>query len=373
VNQVQITTIQDPGSLRRFIELPYQLYRHDPYWVPPLRIAQRELFDRAKHPFYQHAEAAFFLAQQDGRAVGRIGAIVDRMTFDEDRIGSFGFFESIDSQPVANALVEAARAWLAARGATRFRGPMNPSTNYECGTLVMGFDAAPLVMMTYNPPYHDALLKGAGLAKAKDLLAFATTPTSVTSDKVHRVAERAMRSNGLTIRPINLKRFDQEVDAIWRIYNDAWQRNWGFARVSEAEFRLMAKEMKQILVPDFVLVGEVKGRPVGFTLTLPDMNIALKSAKGNLFPLGLIKILYHQRRIKDYRVLALGVVEQYRTAGVAACFYSTLIRESVRLRCGLFEFSWVLEDNVLMNRASQAMGAEHYKTYRIYEGMIHHA
>ncbi|MCX6623351.1 MAG: N-acetyltransferase, partial [Acidobacteria bacterium] len=247
------------------------------------------------------------------------------------------------------------------------------STNYECGTLVHGFDSSPFVMMTYNPDWYDALLQGAGLTKAKDLLAYTCHPKRAQNTKVGRVAERSAKAHGLTIRPINLKRFPQEVDAIWKIYNAAWSGNWGYAPMTEEEFRFIAKEMKQILVPDFALIGEVRGRPVGFALALPDINQALKPAGGNLFPFGLIKILYHQRRIRNLRVLALGVVEEYRTTGVAACFYSALIRDSLRLGWEECEFSWILEDNILMNRSIEAIGGQHYKTYRIYEGMIHHA
>ncbi len=355
------------------MEFPYRHYRLDRYWVPPLRMAQKELLDRERHPFYENAETEYFLALEGGEVVGRIAAILQRSQFEAERLGSFGFFESIRSQKVATALVDTVRRWHRDRDVRLFRGPFNPSSNYECGTLVRGFDTSPFVMMTYNPVWYDEILLGAGLSKAKDLFAYLCHPKNARNGKVSRVAERSAETQGLTIRPINMKDFARDVDAIWQIYNSAWSQNWGYAPMSQAEFRLTAKEMKQILVPEFVLVGEVQGRAVGFALALPDINQALKPAGGNLFPFGLIKILYHQRRIRNLRVVALGVIEEYRTTGIAACFYSRLIRETLRLGWQECEFSWVLEDNTLMNRSIEALGGQHYKTYRIYEGITQHA
>ena len=373
MSEIKVIRADDSGNLRQFIEFPYRLYRNDPYWVPPLRIAQKDLLNQKKHPFYQHAEMQLFLAMEGARVAGRIAAILDRSQFSGDQIGFFGFLEMTDSQPVANALLEAAWVWLRARGARLMRGPVNPSTNYECGLLVDGFDRDPFVMMTYNPSYYAGLIERAGLAKAKDLLAYITTAAATAGHKAMRVAERAMRSSRVAIRPVNLKNFEAEARSIWSIYSSAWSRNWGFAPMTEVEFSVLAKDMKQILAPEFALIGEVDGRAVGFALAIPDINRALKPARGNLFPLGLLKILYHQRRIKTLRVMALGVVEEFRTAGVAAGFYATLIRQAQRLGYGECEFSWVLEDNILMNRSIESLGARRYKTYRLYEGTYHYA
>jgi GNAT superfamily N-acetyltransferase len=373
VSEITVIGADDRGALRQFIEFPYRHYRNDPYWVPPLRIAQKDLLDKAKHPFYQHAEMQLFLAMHGSEVVGRIAATLDHSQFAADQIGFFGFLEMIDSQAVANALLKAAWEWLRARNARLMRGPVNPSTNYECGVLVEGFDSSPYVMMTYNPPYYDALIERAGLTKAKDLLAYVTTAAATAGHKAMRVADRAMQKCGVTIRPVNLKKFDEEVDSIWAIYRSAWSRNWGVAPMTQAEFRVMAKDLKQILAPELALIGEVEGRPVGFALAIPDINQALKPAGGNLFPFGLLKILYHQRRIRTLRVMALGVIEEFRTAGVAAGFYATLIRTAQRLGYGECEFSWVLEDNILMNRSIEGLGARRYKTYRLYEGTYHYA
>jgi GNAT superfamily N-acetyltransferase len=268
---------------------------------------------------------------------------------------------------VARAVMGAARKWLLERGARVIRGPVNPSTNYECGMLVDGFDSAPNVMMPYNSPSYPRMLEAVGLRKAKDLLAYWSTPTEVNGAKVERVARRAAGSQGVIIRSIDMRKFDEEVQMLWQLYNATWAQNWGFVPMTREEFLHEAAEMKQILKPELVLIGEVEGRAVGFALALPNINLALKHAGGKLFPLGLFKILYHQRLIKELRVIALGVVEEYRTVGVAAGFYAALIRNARRMGYGLSEMSWILEDNVLMNRSLKTMGAKKYKTYRIYE------
>lgn len=357
-------------GLKDFIELPYSLYRGDPYWAPPLRIAVKELLDRKKHPFYANADAEFFLARRDGRVVGRIAAIFDRNhnKFHEESAGFFGFFESIDDAEVAKALLTRAREWVFAKGAKFLRGPMNPSTNYECGMLIDGFDSSPMIMMTYNPRYYPKLMEQAGLSKIKDLNAFANTADGTDIERIGRVADRKLAKSGVTVRTVNMKDFPGEVERIWEVYNAAWERNWGFVPMTRDEFFLMGKEMKQILKPELVLIGEKAGKAIAFALAVPDINFALKPANGSLLPTGLIKILYYQRLIKSLRVIALGVVEEYRTSGVAAAFYATLVRTARNLGYdGNCEMSWILEDNVLMTRSLEVMGAKHYKTYRIYE------
>jgi GNAT superfamily N-acetyltransferase len=369
LEEVEVVPVTQRREWSSFIDLPYFLYRADPYWVPPLRIAQKELLDTRKHPFYGHAEMQCFLALRGGQPVGRIAAINDRnySAFHGEDAGFFGFFESIDSQPVATALFGAARSWLVDRGVKIIRGPMNPSTNYECGLLVDGFESCPRIMMTYNPPWYARLIEGAGLRKEKDLLAYYLTVDAATDGKSMRVAERSLASSGLKIRSIRMDRFWTEVENIWEVYTSAWSRNWGFAPMSRDEFLHTAKEMKPIVNPDFLLVGEVDGRMVGFALALPDINQAFKHAGGRLFPLGLFKILYHKRFIHTMRVLLLGVMKQYQTAGVAAGFYAALIRNGRKAGVRDGELSWVLEDNILMNRSAEALGASRYKTYRIYQ------
>jgi GNAT superfamily N-acetyltransferase len=210
-------------------------------------------------------------------------------------------------------------------------------------------------------------MQQSGLAKAKDLYAYVSNPNTIGTKKIERVADKALATNGVTVRPINMKDFQGEVARVWDVYGAAWARNWGFVPMTREEFFQMGKEMKMILKPELVLIGEKAGKVVGFALALPDVNQALRRANGSLFPTGLLKILYYQRLIKNVRVLALGVVEEFRTSGVAAGFYATLVRNARKLGYGDCEMSWILEDNVLMNRSLEAMGARRYKTYRIYD------
>lgn len=366
---VEVVAAGEKGDLREFIEFPYKLYRDDPYWVPPLRIAVKELLDRSKHPFYANAEAEFFLARRNGAIVGRIAAIFDRAhnRFHEEDAGFFGFFECENDPAAAEALLSTAREWVFRHGAQFLRGPVNPSTNYECGMLIDGFDRSPMVMMPYNPRYYPVLMDSVGLTKAKDLLGYLSNAFTIDLEKIGRVADRVFKTNGVTVRPINMKDFDADVARIWEVYSSAWSRNWGFVPMSREEFHAMGREMKQILKPELVLVGEVEGRTVGFALALPDVNFALKPAGGSLLPTGILKILYYQRLIKSVRVLALGVEERYRASGLGAAFYATLVRNARKLGYGDCEMSWILEDNTLMNRALEVMGARRYKTYRIYD------
>jgi len=367
---IEVVVADGKSGLKEFVELPWSIYGNDPHWVPPLRIAVKELLDRAKHPFYANAEAEFFLARRDGKTVGRIAAIFDRNhnKFHDEKAGFFGFFESADDQEVTDALLRTAGEWVRSRGAEFIRGPVNPSTNYECGTLVEGFEASPMVMMTYNPRYYPALMEKAGLRKIKDLHSFVNTPDGVDLEKIGRVADRALKRYGITVRPVNLKDFQGEVARIWDVYNAAWEKNWGFIPMTREEFFLQGKEMKQILKPEMVLIGESGGRMIGFALALPDVNVALKPANGKLLPTGLVKILYYQRKIRAVRVVALGVVEEFRRSGVAAGFYAELVRNARKLgynqEC---EMSWILEDNVLMTRSLELMGAKRSKTYRLYQ------
>jgi GNAT superfamily N-acetyltransferase len=366
---IEVIPVDGKSALNEFVELQYTLYRNEPHFVPQPRMAVRDLLNRQKHPFYNNADVELYLARQNGKTVGRIAGIYDRAhnRFHEENAGFFGFFESIDSQPVATALLDQARKFVTSKGATVMRGPVNPSTNYESGLLVDAFDSDPMVMMTYNPRYYPVLIEGAGLRKAKDLYAYTSHAQKIEMKKIDRVADRALKTNGVTVRPINMKDFKGEVERVWEVYESAWARNWGYVPMSKEEFMLMGKDMKMIVKPELLLIGEKAGKTVGFALALPDVNQALKPAGGHLFPLGIFKILYYQRLVKSVRVLALGVVEEYRATGLAAGFYAALVRNARKLGFGECEMSWILEDNVLMNRSLELMGAKRYKTYRIYE------
>jgi GNAT superfamily N-acetyltransferase len=372
-HSVEVIPVQSRADLDRFLEFPYRLYRGDPNWVAPLRIDQKALFDRAKHPFYKHADAQFFLAIDRGEVVGRIAAIEDRAhnQASGEKLGTFGFWEAFDSQTVADALFSAARRELAARGLTTMRGPMNPSINYECGLLIDGFDSAPAVMTTYNPPYYQGLFERAGLKKARDL--FAYRMLSENGPQVISRLDRAIRvspPSDIQLRDGRLARFDQELEIIWNIYSAAWKQNWGASPMSRDEMMRLGRELKPVVIPELAQFAEIGGEPIGFALAIPDANQAIRHAGGSLFPLGLLKILYFKSKIRSVRVVALGVLQQYQKTSAAAQLYSAIIRNSIKLGFKEADCSWILEDNVPMNRSLEFMGATRYKTYRLYEASL---
>ena len=379
IDSVTVALVRTWRQRHQFLNLPYRLNRGNRHWIAPLRIAQKDLLNTARHPFYKTADVEMFLAYRGKRVVGRIMAILNHAhnEFHQERAGFFGFFELENDPGAATALLDRARQWLHARGVQIMRGPVNPSTNYECGLLVEGFEIDPAVMMPYNPPYYAELIEGCGLTKAKDLYAFRVKEESfVVSDKLTKVADRAKKKDGLTVRIVDMKNFDAEVQAVRKVYNDAWSVNWGFVPVHDEEFQHLAKDMKQIVDPEVVYIAErqVEGsaerQPVGFMLAVPDLNQALKRLYGRLLPLGIFKLLWYSRKITSIRVITLGVVKDYQGIGIAAVFYDEVYRRGRAKGYSSAEASWVLEDNILMIRAIEMLGAKRCKTYRIYEAPL---
>jgi len=326
---VSVTTVSNDKDLMRFIKLPWKLYRDDPNWVPPLIMDQKTLLSRTKNPFFEHASVEYFLAHRDGELVGRIAAIHDRsyMEVQRENVGFFGFYESIDDQSVADALFAAARAWLAERDVVAMRGPTNPSTNDSLGLLVDAFDRPPVVMMPYNSHYYPRLFEAAGLVKSKDLLAYWLAEEKMKIERLDRFVDLLKKRHSLTLRPLNLKKFDEEIDLVKLIYNDAWEKNWGFVPWTDAELEHLGRELKPVADPELVMFAYKDGDPAGFSLSLPDLFQALIHVKsGRLFPVGLLKLLYWQRRIDQVRVLAMGIRTKYRGLGIDALFYHRTFR-----------------------------------------------
>ncbi|MEW6207140.1 MAG: N-acetyltransferase [Acidobacteriota bacterium] len=371
--QIEIRPVKSSRERREFLDLPYRLYRDDPHWVPPLRMAQKDMLDTRRHPFYLTADVEMFIARRQRRAVGRIMAIINHAhnSFHNERAGFFGFFESENDREVASDLIQTAKMWAKERGAAVMRGPFNPSPNYECGLLVEGFDSPPVVMMTYNPPYYIDLLEQSGLRKAVDMYAYRISPGSfILSDKLKSVADRLRES--ISVRTVDMKNIRREADIIRSIYNNAWSDNWGFVPMIEEEFAHLTRDLKQIVDPRIVYIAEKKtdsgeAEPVGFFLAVPDINLALKKIDGRLFPLGLIKLLWHSRRIPSFRIIIMGVIKEHQSLGVASLFYERIYRDVTKCGYEDAEMSWVLENNVTMNRAARLIGGRRYKTYRIYE------
>ena len=365
---MEIAPVSNGRDLERFIAFPYDHYRGHPLWVPQLRMDVRTLLSPAKNPFFQHAEAQYFLARSNGRTVGRIAAIKNdahNQTWN-DKVGFYGFFESIDDQAVAGALWDAAATWLRARGFDTMRGPMSPSVNDECGLLVEGFDTPPTLMMPHNPPYYIGLHDRYGFVKAKDLIAYEGEGDG-PPERIVKVAKRVAERAGVTLRGLNMKRFTQEVDLVKALYNKAWEKNWGFVPLTEAEIDHLAKQLKPIVVPDLVVFAERAGDVIGFGVALPDLNVALKhNPSGRLFP-GILKVLWHSRKLHRARVLLLGVIPEFRGRGIDALMYDWIWTHGAKLGFKWGEGGWILEDNAPMNNGALALGFKPYKTYRVYD------
>ena len=377
---LKLKRVETKQDWSEFIALPWEIYKNDDNWVPPLRIAVRDLLDVKKNPFFKHAYMMPVLAHRDGKCVGRIVGVIDdnHNKFHKETTAFFGFYEAIDDQEVADKLLDEVAQWARSRGMTVLRGPMNPSTNHECGLLIEGYDQPVAVMMTYNPPYYVTHLEKWGLGKCKDLYAYDIDGRKVKfSDKLMAQAERLKQRGRVTFRPINMKKFDEEVATILGIYNDAWESNWGFVPMDAEEFRHMAKDMKAVLDPNLLLVAEVKGEAVAFALTLPDVNQALKKVKdGKLLPTGIFKLLWNtkgpgrRKTINRCRILTLGIKKAYRNYGIGPLLYAEYYKRGPSNGYPIGEASWILEDNIAMNKALQHMCGERTKVYRIYDRVL---
>jgi hypothetical protein len=366
---VRIRPVLNSRDWKLFVHFPYRFYKKNPFWVPPLLRDQKVLLDPKKHPFYKHADAQFFLAFKADEPVGRIAAIVDHKhnEFHQEKMGFFGFFESVEDFAVAGGLLSTARSWVKEKGMSALRGPVNPSQNEDCGCLMNAFDVPPVIMMTYNPPYYSTFFEWAGLRKAMDLWAYYVDNSAGPPAKLVHVAERLRKREGISVRTVDMKRFDEEVEKIKSVYNRAWSKNWGFVPMTDEEFDHLAKNLKQVVHPDLGLIAEIGGKPVAFSLSLPDINQALLHTNGRLFPFGLFKLLWYSRKIDMIRITVLGVVHSHQQKGIDAVLYLDTWRNGVKKGYVRGEMSWILENNTMMNRAAEMLGGKVYKTYRMYQ------
>lgn len=375
---LRVVPVRSRRDLARFVDVPWRVYDRDahPQWVPPLRLMVLDALDTKKNPFYRTAERELFIAYRGDTPVGRVAAIANRAHNDyhDDRRGFFGFFECRDDQEAANALFDAGSAWLAARGFTAVQGPMSPSTNYECGLLVDGYEHHPMLMTTWNPPYYDRLVANAGFAGVKDLIGYylpMDDPDWALPQRYAEHADRVMTRGNISFRPVNLKEFEREVATCWDIYNAAWEDNWGFVPMTRDEFWHMAKDMKYLITPELAFIAEVNGDPAGFVLVTPDLNeVFRRIPTGRILPTGLFKLLAGKGKVRKARVLALGVKAQYRVRGIYQLFAYELYRRGRTWGATGGEASWILEDNDAMVRPLVTMGARPYRRWRIYERPI---
>jgi hypothetical protein len=379
---LEIRPVQSKKGLETFLHVPWTLgMKSDPNWVPPLLDDYRRSLDPKKSPFLKHGEVACFLALDGGRPVGRISAQID-LDFDkqwpqEKGVAFFGFFDSKDDPAVARALLDAATAWARSKGRTRLRGPFTLDSKGEVGVLIEGFDTPPRIGMPHNRPYVGPLIESAGLAKAKDFYAWWYTSGHI-DERTKRIAERTLQLPNVRVRTMDLSQFRREVDIVRDIYNSAWSQNWNFTPFTSAELEIIATEYKMFVDTEIALVAEVDGKPAAMCFAIPDVNEMVRDFDGELVrrPWNLLRLLFRLRfrRPTHARLLLLGVKEEYRASHrygtLAAVLYVEVARRGAARGYVGGELSWTLEDNVMINRGIERMGARRYKTYRVYEKAI---
>ena len=368
---VVVRPVETRSQQKRFVNLPWRIYRDDPCWIPPLVMSQEELLGFRPCPFYEKSRSRSFLATRGAQDVGRITAIVNAghiERYNEQR-GFFGFFECDDDPVAAKALFDAAKDWLHAQGMTSIRGPANPSLNYECGLLIEGFDTAPFFMMTHNKPYYAGLVEAQGFGKVEDLYAVWGQLSMLSSldAKLGVMVEGVKERFGVTVRPLDRSRFDEEVRMFLEIYNSSLSGTWGFVPLTPAEINHMAASLKHLIVPELALVAEVEGRPIGTVFCLLDYNPRIKAINGRLFPFGFLKLLWNKKAIKRMRAISTNVIPEYQAWGVGLVLHAALVPRLFDWGMQEVEFSWVLESNHLSKRTLERGGALVTKKYRIYQ------
>ena len=370
---MEITPVNSKRDLQDFINLPYRLYRADRTWVAPLRSEQRAQYAAQSNPMLNHCEYQLFLARLNGVVVGRISAFIDHLALEHWRqpIGLFGSFESIHSREVASALLNAARDWLRSKEMSSMRGPWSFASQ-EWGLVVDGFEPEPVILAPYNPPYYNTLLTDFGMRKAKDLLVYLIdcSKNYQVPERILQLTDKVRQRYRVRVRPVNMKRLEEDVLTITRLANESICENWGFYPVTEEEARAMARDMKQIVNPAAILIAEEEnGNPIGFAMSLPDINRVLKGLNGRLLPFGILRMLFMLPRLQQYRMWALGVIPQWQGRAIDTLLYratyEALYSENLRM-----EINYVLEDNDRMNNAISKLGAGYLRRYRVYEMRI---
>ena len=367
MRSIKVIEVKTDKHLDAFIKFPFSLYAENPFYVPPLPKELKEQFSD-KNPFFNHAKVRYFIAEKDGKCVGRVISIVNQKhtQFHNEKAGFFGFFECINDAGVSSALLDKTAEELKREGMNIIRGPMNFSTNEECGFLINNFKEYPMLMTPYNMPYYSYLMESYGMGKAKDLYAYIYDVKDTLPEKVLRVAAIAEK-RGITVRPVDKKKFSDEMKTFKEIYNSAWENNWGFIPLTDNEIDCLGNRLRQIVVPELTLIAEDKGNPVGFLGLLPDFNYVLRRMNGKLNPITIMKALYYSIKIKDLRLLLLGIKKDYRNKGVDAILFREGFKGIKKGRYKRVEFSWILEDNIPVQRIVEMIGGKLYKQYRIYE------
>ncbi len=368
---MEIHPVKNKHDLQAFIDLPYRLYANDPIWIPPLRSEQRSQFDPVKNPMLQHCEYTLFLARRGGEAVGRISAFIDHLAVEhwQQPIGLFGSFECINDVEIAHGLLNAARDWLRQKGMTTMRGPWSFASQ-EWGLVVEGFEPEPVILAPYNPPWYNEHLTSFGMTKANDLLVYVIDAGEnyTVPERILSLTDKVRKRYRVRVRPVNMRNLEEDVVTITRLANESIADNWGFYPVTVEEARAMARDMKQIVHPRALLIAEEEdtGRPIGFAMSLPDVNQILKGLNGRLVPFGWLQLLLRLPRLTHYRMWALGVIPEYQGRAIDTLLYRATYEAiySDRLR---LEINYVLEDNDRMNNALHKLGVKNLRRYRVYE------
>lgn len=371
MSAVIVEPVTNRRQQKQFLELPWTLYRNDPNWVPPLRFEQKELAGYRPHPFYEKNRIQTFLAHRNGQVCGRVAAILneEHIRIHGERRGFFGFFELIDDQEVASALINAVAQWFAQRGIERLRGPMSPGINYVIGTLIDGFDSPPTFMMAYNPPYYPRLIEGCGFRKTQDVYAYWANLDMLpaSSAKHGPVADQIVERYNVRVRPMDVSRFREEVENFLMIYNRSMIRHWGFVPLSQHEVEHVAAGLRRLIAPEMAMAAEIDGKLVGAVLCLPDFNPRIKRIDGRLLPLGFLRLLWNKRAIKKVRLLAANVLPEYQLMGVGLVLLRALVPAGLARGIEEVEYSWVAESNALSRGSLEKGGAKRIKTYRLYD------
>jgi GNAT superfamily N-acetyltransferase len=368
----RIQRVSRPAEVEAFIRFPFRLYGSAPHWSPPLLKERRDFLDPRKNPVFEYARIQLFLGLRGSEVVGTIAAIHNgrygEFHLEERHVGFIGLFECVRDQTVADALFSAAAEWLKGEGKTVVRGPVNLTTNDVVGLLVDGFDDDPTILMPYNHAYYAGLFEASGFSKAKDLFAFSLTKRTYDG-QLDGVAAKLQARGRIQVRPVDLRRWHQELEFVRSCYNVAWAKNWGFVPWTDRELAFIAKELKPLIDPSLTFVAEVNKQPAGFLIAVPDANEAIKLARGRLFPFGLLRILWKLKagKCSRLRTIAMGVLPEQRRRGIDTLLVHHLIRNAVAQGYAVSEMGWILEDNQAMLAPLRRLGAERTKTYRVYD------
>jgi GNAT superfamily N-acetyltransferase len=377
-SDITVRPVTTRADQEAFLALPDALFSDDPVWVPPLKMMVRDQLNPKKNPWFSHGEAQLFLAERNGAVLGRLSAQVDRSHLEQhnDATGFFGFFDSVEEQPVADALFEAAESWLKERGISRVRGPFSLNINEESGLLVEGFESPPRVAMGHGQPFYQTLVEEAGFEKVRDLFAFLTPMDTALPYKHIKLLQRSIdRNPGLTFRHLDPKHYDEDIRILVDLFNGAWAENWGFIPLTEADAKHMANKFKMILIPELVWFAFYEGKPAAMAVALPDLNEMIRDLGDTLWPMGWMKLAWRVLTRRTWssgtRVPLMGVAPRFKNKPLGSVLgfmvMDAIRRESLKLNMPVCEMSWVLEDNTQTRHSLETIGGRVYKTYRMYE------